>query len=150
MNRRVLAISSGGGHWIQLRRIAAAFNGFEVAYASVDRAYADDVSGHRYYQFTDVTRRDRLGFLVLMFQLLVILSSERPAVLVTTGSAPALIALGLAKYVFRAKTVWIDSIANCQTLSSSGLHARSVADVWLTQWPHLAHDKGPFFWGAVL
>ncbi len=50
----------------------------------------------------------------------------------------------------RARTVWIDSIANIERLSLSGARARPVADVWLTQWAHLARPDGPEYWGAVL
>ena len=50
----------------------------------------------------------------------------------------------------RAKTIWIDSIANCERLSSSGRRARRVAHQWLTQWPDLARPEGPHYWGAVL
>ena len=83
-----------------------------------------------------------------------ILLKERPKVVVTTGSAPALIALILAKYLFRANTIWIDSIANAERLSTSGKTAGQFADIWLTQWPQLASAKGterhPEYWGAVL
>ena len=32
----------------------------------------------------------------------------------------------------------------------SGRVAGRVADLWLTQWPHLARDEGPFCRGSVL
>jgi UDP-N-acetylglucosamine:LPS N-acetylglucosamine transferase len=148
--RKVMAIASGGGHWVQLRRIMPAFEGLEVFYVSIDPSSAADVPGATYYTMRDVSRRDRLGFLLLGLRLLGILVRERPDVVVTTGSAPCLVALGLAKTLFRARTVWIDSIANVERLSSSGQQARRVADVWLTQWPHLARPGGPEHWGAVL
>ena len=69
---------------------------------------------------------------------------------ITTGSLPALIALVLAKYVFGAKTIWIDSIANAEKLSASGKKAGKIADLWLTQWPQLSGPDGPQHWGAVL
>jgi hypothetical protein len=75
---------------------------------------------------------------------------ERPSVVITTGSAPSLVALGMARTFLRARTIWIDSIANVERLSSSGAQARRVADVWLTQWEHLARPEGPEYWGAVL
>jgi UDP-N-acetylglucosamine:LPS N-acetylglucosamine transferase len=147
---KLLAISSGGGHWVQLCRISSAFSDVDVAFASVDKHYAEDVPGRRFYKFRDATRRDRFGFAVLVLQLLFILAKERPHVVITTGAAPALIALALAKYIFRARTLWVDSIANCEQLSTSGLFAGKVADAWLTQWPHLAEKNGPAYWGAVL
>jgi UDP-N-acetylglucosamine:LPS N-acetylglucosamine transferase len=148
--RKVMAIASGGGHWVQLRRIMPAFEGLEVFYVSLDPSSASDVPGKRYYTVRDVSRRDRLGFLVLAGQLARILARERPDVVITTGSAPCLVALALAKTFLRAKTIWIDSIANAERLSSSGAQARRVADVWLTQWEHLARPGGPQYWGAVL
>jgi len=150
LQRRILAIASGGGHWVELQRIKAAFDGLNVAYASVYPDYAADVPGHRFYSFRDVSRRDRFGFFVLAFQVLRILILERPQVVVTTGSLPCCITLIFAKYLFGAKTMWIDSIANVQHLSTSGKLAGRFVDVWLTQWPQLAAKPGPSYWGAVL
>ncbi|MGF9764855.1 hypothetical protein AAII07_58295 [Microvirga sp. 0TCS3.31] len=150
VQRKLLAISSGGGHWVQLCRLSAAFRDCDVVYASVDPSYAEDVPGRRFYSFRNATRRDRLKLCVLVFEIFLILLRERPAVVVTTGAAPALIALALAKFVFRSRTIWIDSIANCEQLSTSGTLARKVSDAWLTQWPQLAKSGGPEYWGAVL
>ena len=70
--------------------------------------------------------------------------------MVSTGAAPGLMALAVAKLVAGSRTVWIDSIANSERLSLSGRLARPVADAWLVQWPHLARPGGPEHWGAVL
>ena len=150
MAPRILAVASGGGHWVQMRRLAEAFEGLDVAYVSVREGYAAEVAEHRFYAVRDATRWDRLKLLVLAAQLVRILLTERPAVVVSTGAAPGAIALVLARYLCRSKTIWIDSIANCERMSSSGRHARWVADVWLTQWPQLRKDGGPDYWGAVL
>lgn len=150
MARRVLAIASGGGHWLEMCRIYPAFSDCDTAFVSVHKSYSAQVAGHRFYTVRDFSRMDRLGVFSLIPQLLFIILKERPAVVITTGSAPALIALILAKCLVGAKTIWIDSIANVEKLSSSGSLARHVADVWLTQWPALSRASGPAFWGAVL
>jgi hypothetical protein len=147
---KVLAVASGGGHWIEMRRLYPAFEGLDVAFVSVHPAYADQVRNHRFYTVRDVTRWDRWGLIVLAAQLARILLVERPRVVITTGSAPGLFALTFAKLVLRARTIWIDSIANCEQLSSSGMRARHVADVWLTQWSLLQQPSGPSYLGAVL
>jgi UDP-N-acetylglucosamine:LPS N-acetylglucosamine transferase len=147
---KIMAIASGGGHWVQMRRVIPAFDGLDVFYVSVDPSSATDVTGFTYYAIRNVSRRDRFGFAVLVAQLLRILIRERPDVVITTGAAPGLVALALAKTLFRARTIWIDSIANVERLSSSGRQARRVADVWLTQLQHLARPGGPEYWGAVL
>jgi hypothetical protein len=148
--RRVLAVASGGGHWVELRRLRAAFEGYDLAYVSVKAAYAKEVPNHRYYVVRDVTRWDRWGFVPLIVQLLWVLGREHPDVVITTGSAPGYLALVLAKRLLGARTMWIDSIANCECMSYSGRLACRCADAWLTQWPDLESNEGPAYWGAVL
>ena len=150
MGTKILAIASGGGHWVQLRRLRPVFEGLDVVFVSVQKDYASDVPGFKFLTVRDVNRWDRFGFVVISFQLLLILLRERPAVVMTTGAAPGLIAVCLAKVLLRARTMWIDSVANCERMSGSGMLARRCADVWLTQWPHLAREDGPAYWGSVL
>lgn len=149
-----MAIASGGGHWVQLMRLKPAFEGLDVFYVSLDPSSAEDVPESRYYTIRDASRKQKWAFLVVAAQLMRILLRERPGVVITTGSAPALVALVLARRLLRARTIWIDSIANSEHLSTSGEKAGRVADIWLTQWPHLSagEDAGrrPEYWGAVL
>jgi UDP-N-acetylglucosamine:LPS N-acetylglucosamine transferase len=109
-----------------------------------------DLAPARYYAVANVTRKNRLGFAVIVRQLWRVLRAERPEVVVTTGAAPGLVALVLAKLVCRSRTVWIDTVANSEKMTLSGRLARPVADAWLVQWPHLARPGGPDYWGAVL
>src|SRR5438105_2554128 len=111
--RRVLAIASGGGHWVQMQRIRPAFAGFDVAYVSVYPDYADDLDGARYYVVPDVSRASLGRLLVLVARFVAILIRERPHVVITTGSFPGLVGIAIAKTLMRARTIWIDSIANC-------------------------------------
>ncbi|MBB3997898.1 UDP-N-acetylglucosamine--LPS N-acetylglucosamine transferase [Aureimonas pseudogalii] len=145
-----MAIASGGGHWIEMRRLLPAFKDLDVFFVSIAPSAALDVPDHRYYSIRDVSRRNSLGFFILILQLIRILLVERPTKVITTGSAPALVALSLAKVLLRAQTMWIDSIANVRVMSSSGRQARRVADVWLTQSPQVATPAGPQHWGSVL
>ncbi len=147
---KVVAVASGGGHWIQLCRLIPAFEGSEVVFASVDPAPPADMQDVVYYGIPDATRRDRLAFGPLVFRVARILLKERPDVVVTTGAAPGLITLVLAKLLLRSRTVWIDSIANVDEMSTAGRLARHFSDAWLTQWEHLSTPEGPQYWGAVL
>jgi len=148
---RVLAIASAGGHWVQMQLLArAAFEGMDVAFVSTYADQAQNVPGHRFHQITDVTRRNPLRMLKTAWQLIGVLRKERPDVVITTGALPGLIGIALAKTLTRSRTVWIDSIANCEELSSSGKQARRFADRWLTQWPDLAGDQGPDYWGSLV
>ena len=82
MGKKVLAVASGGGHWVQMRRLRGAFDGLDVAFVSVKAAYAEEVPGRRFYAIRDVTRWDKWGFVILIAQLLRILWLERPDVLI--------------------------------------------------------------------
>src|SRR4051812_12345907 len=58
--RRILAVASSGGHWIQLRRLSPAFEGHDVAYMTTDPGHRDEVSGARFYTVLDANRWERL------------------------------------------------------------------------------------------
>jgi UDP-N-acetylglucosamine:LPS N-acetylglucosamine transferase len=150
MNKRILAIASGGGHWAEMRRIMPAFDGLDVSFASIRPEYEAEALGRPYYHFSDFHRYHKRGIFRSAFKIISIVLKVRPSVVISTGSAPTLVALATAKILFGAKTIWIDSLANAEQLSSSGKLARYVADIWLTQWEHLSSEKGPGFWGAVL
>ncbi len=145
-----MAVASGGGHWVELRRIMPAFDGCEVVWVSTDPMGDADLAPSRYYAVRNVTRRDRFGFAVVLRELARILRRERPEVVVTTGAAPGMLALVLAKLLCRSRTVWIDTVAQSEGMTLSGRLVRPMADAWLVQWPHLARPGGPEYWGSVL
>jgi UDP-N-acetylglucosamine:LPS N-acetylglucosamine transferase len=147
--KKLLAVSSGGGHWVELLRLDRAFIDCETVFVTVHQAYRSDVRGFRFYSISDATRQTKLQLLRATVKLFWIISRERPDIIISTGAAPGYIAIRIGKF-FRAKTIWLDSIANAEELSMSGAMAGQYADLWLTQWPHLAKEKGPFFKGAVL
>lgn len=146
---RLLAIASGGGHWVQLLRLRPAWADCAVSYASVHASSADDVPGCPYYDFTDASRRSLWRFPLVTLQMLWLLARVRPQVIVTTGAMPPLIALVLGR-LFGARTLWVDSIANSERLSGSGEIARRFAHQVITQWPDLAQGNDPACWGSVL
>jgi UDP-N-acetylglucosamine:LPS N-acetylglucosamine transferase len=147
--RKVLAVASGGGHWVQLQRLRPALAMSDVVFVTTDRGYASEVAPHRMHFVNDAARDRKIGLVRLAFQMAMILMRERPDVVVSTGAAPGYFALRLGR-LFGARTIWIDSIANVDELSLAGKLAGRYADLWLTQWPHLASANGPQFAGAVL
>lgn len=146
---KLIAISSGGGHWVQLLRVADAFRDCEVIFVTTHESYRPEVAEHRFYTVCDSCRSSKFALIRTAQQLALILATERPDIVISTGAAPGYIALRLA-HLFGAETVWLDSIANVDHLSLSGLKVGRYADLWLTQWPHLARPEGPYYGGAVL
>jgi UDP-N-acetylglucosamine:LPS N-acetylglucosamine transferase len=145
----LLAVASGGGHWVQLLRLRPAFVGSETAYATVDAAYRPDVGADRFHIVPDATRWERLALLRLALRMAWIVLRERPDVVITTGAAPGYFALLFGR-LLGARTVWLDSMANVDRLSLAGEKAQRFADMWMTQWPDLAmSSEGPIFRGSV-
>jgi UDP-N-acetylglucosamine:LPS N-acetylglucosamine transferase len=146
---QVLAVSSGGGHWVQLLRLRPAFDGCEVTYATVQASYAAQVPEAKFYPFTDATRWSRWNLVKMVLEVTWIVLRTRPDVVISTGAAPGVVALRIGK-ILGAKTVWLDSIANVEAMSMSGRKVGRFADLWLTQWPEVARKEGCAFKGAVL
>ncbi|MCK1307181.1 UDP-N-acetylglucosamine--LPS N-acetylglucosamine transferase [Bradyrhizobium sp. 136] len=146
---KLLAVSSGGGHWVQLLRIKDAFEGCDVVFVTVHESYRAQVAGHKFYVVNDANRWTKIRLLQTARSLARIIWSERPDIIISTGAAPGYLALRLGR-IMGARTIWLDSIANVEHLSMSGFRIGRSADLWLTQWPHLARPEGPHYEGAVL
>ncbi len=144
-----MAVASGGGHWVQLLRLRSAFDDHSVVFVTVREEYRADLEpGDRLVVVADATRWNPLGLVQLTLQLAWALLRHRPQIIISTGAAPGVIALRLGRLI-RARTVWVDSIANCEEISMSGRRAGKHAGLWLTQWPHLATPDGPRYAGSV-
>ena len=145
---KLLAIGSGGGHWTQLMRLRRAFDLCEVVYVST---FGPSIGpdGARMHSVPDANRWDKLAMIRMALAVLLVLLRERPHVIVTTGAAPGYMAIRFGRWM-GATTIWIDSLANVDELSMAGRMAGPHADLWLTQWKHLAKPGGPDFAGAVI
>ena len=147
---KVVAIASGGGHWVQLLRLRPAFADSDVTFVTVLPGYRSDVEpGASFRVIPDSNRSEKLKVIASAISIFWMLLSERPDVVISTGAAPGYLALRIGK-MLGARTIWVDSIANAEELSLSGQKAAGCADLWLTQWQHLAQDQGPHFKGSVL
>jgi UDP-N-acetylglucosamine:LPS N-acetylglucosamine transferase len=146
---RIVAISSGGGHWVQLMRLKPAFADCHVTFVTVNEGYRPDVGDAKFRVVPDANRWAKLKLFRTALCVLFMLLRERPDVVISTGAAPGYFAICLGK-LLGARTIWVDSMANVEALSMSGQKVRRFADLWLTQWAHLAGAHGPDFRGAVL
>lgn len=147
--RRILAISSGGGHWVQLLRLRPAFEGHRISYATVSANYQLEIGNAPFYVVPDATRWNKVKVLRTALAVLTVLLRTKPDVIVSTGALPGFLAIRFGRPL-GARTVWLDSIANVETLSLSGQRIGPHTDLWLTQWQHLARQEGPVYQGAVL
>lgn len=161
--KRVLAVASAGGHWVQLLRLQPAWEDCHIAYISTSQDRKNEVIEQceqqqkcipAFYVIVDATRWEKMKLLKQLCQIFLILLKERPQIIISTGAAPGFFALKLGKLI-GARTIWVDSIANTKEMSLSGKKISSSADLWLTQWEHLADSvqedgKRPQYKGSVI
>jgi UDP-N-acetylglucosamine:LPS N-acetylglucosamine transferase len=134
---------------VQLQRLRPALDEHDLAFVTTNAGYRSEATPHRFYVVNDASRWNKLGLAQMALRILVIVLRERPDVVISTGAACGYFSLRAGK-LMGARTIWIDSIANIDEVSMAGQLARRYADLWLTQWPHLASPDGPRYAGAVL
>lgn len=145
----VLAVSSGGGHWVQMQHLSPAFEGAEVHYATTD-ATASETSGEaQFHTYPDANKDTPLKLIASLVRMAWIVMRVRPDVVVSTGAAGGVIAIQLAR-LLGARTMFIDSIANARELSISARLSLRCADRVLSQWPEVAKRNGAEYRGAVI
>jgi hypothetical protein len=142
-NITVMAVASYGGHLEQLLRLTPYLVNFRLTIVSTGEAANANHFIH------DCNRRKPFNILACAAQLAGLIRREKPAVIVTTGAAPGLVAAAVAR-LYGIPAVWIDSVANAERLSLSGRLARYTGAVRLTQWRHLEGSGGPTYWGSIL
>ncbi len=146
---KVLAVASGGGHWMQLMRLRPALRKHNVTYVTTIPGLGEEFDALPCSIVPDASRKEPFRLIRMVLRLTAIIVRIRPQIVISTGAAPGLIALFVGK-LLGAKTIWLDSIANAEKLSMSGQLAGHVADLWLTQWPGLSKEQGPEYKGAVI
>ena len=153
---KVMAVASAGGHWVQLLRLRPVWKDMDVTYVSTDPGLnamltekCGTESAWRFFSVVEANRETKRLLVLQLIQLFRIVRSTRPDVIVTTGAAPGYFAIRIGK-LLGARTIWVDSIANAEELSLSGERVGHHADLWLTQWSHLARPDGPEYRGSVI
>jgi UDP-N-acetylglucosamine:LPS N-acetylglucosamine transferase len=139
-HKKILAISSPGGHWVQLCRLLPVFSTYKVIYACTYDKPTELNDNDKYYVIGDISRDTITRIFNVIGRLLHILKNEKPTHVITTGALPGLITICLAR-IMGSKTIWLDSIANSEKVSLSGKIASYLSTNCFTQWEHLANNR---------
>ena len=146
MPKKILAISSPGGHWIQLNKICEGLQQrqshqiiYSVPAALFKSRSVKSRSDKKLYNIIDVSADNKWKLIPCAMQILYILLKERPDTIISTGAAPGVLAVLLGK-LLRINTIWVDSIANVKQLSRSGRMVKKHVTIFLTQWQDLEDD----------
>ncbi|KPD10819.1 hypothetical protein [Phaeobacter sp. 11ANDIMAR09] len=145
----VLAVSSGGGHWVQLQHLSPAFDGAEVHYATTDSSAVENAGTNHVHVYPDANKDTPLRLIACVLRLAWLVLRIRPDAVVSTGAAGGFVAIRLAR-MLGARTMFIDSIANARKLSISAGLSLGVADRVLSQWPEVAKETGAEYQGALI
>lgn len=144
---RIMFISSPGGHWVQLKMLSQHSTETDSFFVTTPEAGQDSLSNT--FIVTDCNAKTPLKLLKCFTQSFSIIKKENPTTIISTGAAPGLMAI-LAGAILQKNTVWIDSIANSQTLSLSGKIAKYVARTCCSQWPDVAKSHNVKYLGSIL
>lgn len=147
--KKILIAASHGGHWTQAMRLKEIFEKNDCYFISTSDGLSAQFSADRFYAVSDCSAKTPFKAVLSFLRIIHVVAATRPDAVISTGAAIGLLSL-IAGKIFKAKTVWVDSIANADELSLSGKYAKRWADLWLTQWPHLAHAGGPQYLGRVI
>lgn len=146
---KIMAVASWGGHLVQLNRVIRPFESkYDIVYLST----AKEAKAAKYkkgmYVINDFSRSNWRAIFGSINMCRRIIKREKPDLVISTGAAPGLSAIIVAK-MMGLRTLWIDSIANADRLSLCGRIASHIATTTLTQWPHL-QSKRVKYAGTVL
>jgi len=137
MEIKILAVSSTGGHWIQLRRLENFFLQYNTVYICTSKK---DVGKNKFYKVIEASRWNKVQLLTQFVKVYKIFVIEKPDMIISTGASVGIWAIFMG-FLNKKTTIWIDSIANYNKISLSGKIVKPFCTYFLTQWPHLSKSK---------
>jgi UDP-N-acetylglucosamine:LPS N-acetylglucosamine transferase len=156
MNRRkkVLFISSLGGHLTQLLQLKPLFAEYDYHIITEKSIITEDLSQQYQMSFLMYGARNYLfryffKFTSNIFKSLYYFLRERPDVIVTTGAHTAVPMCYIAK-LFGKKVVFIESFAKTSTPTISGKLVYPIADLFIIQWEEMRkHYPKAVYGGSI-
>ena len=149
MSKKVLAVASNGGHLVQLLRLSPAFESKKVAIVSTSDDPPSLSFDFEYYSVSDSNFSKKLLLVKTALETMLIYTRVRPDVVISTGAAPGLMFIVFGS-LCRKKCIWVDSIANTETLSLAGRVASKLTPYCFSQWPCVAKKCNVRYIGAVV
>ena len=143
MQKKVLFISSTGGHLNELLQLSPLFEKYD-SYIITEKDKANEnlkqTYGERLYFLPYGTRAKLFTYifkyLFLCFKTLYLYAKIRPKVIVTTGTHTAGPICILGK-IFGSKIVYIETFANTNRKTATGRLLYPIADLFIVQWEEM-------------
>ena len=141
-NKKVLFISSTGGHLnelLQLKSLFSKYNSYIITEKTKYNINLKDMYNNVYYLVYG-TRKNMLTYIFKFIfnavKSLILFIKIRPKVIITTGTHTAVPMCYIAK-LFRRKIIYIETFANRYTKTLAGRIIYPIADSFIVQWPEM-------------
>ena len=156
MKKRVLFISSTGGHLEELLQLKPLFTKYDYhiitekdkANITLKEEYGKRLSflpyGTRAKLFTYIFK-----YLYLCFKTIYLYFKIRPKVIITTGTHTAGPMCILGK-IFRSKIIYIETIANTNKKTATGRLIYPIADLFIVQWEEMLKIYPKAVYGGLI
>ncbi|WP_347862213.1 PssD/Cps14F family polysaccharide biosynthesis glycosyltransferase [Salimicrobium sp. PL1-032A] len=137
-NKKLLLISSIGGHLTQLLQLEPLFSKYDY-HIVTEKSEITEQMKHKYpvsflvYGGRNYPVRYLFKFSYNIIKSLFLFLKERPDVVITTGAHTAVPMCYIAK-LFRKKVIYIESFAKTTTPNLSGRLVYPIADLFIVQW----------------
>jgi len=154
--KKVLFISSTGGHFSELMQLKSLFSKYDyhvVTERTKINGYLSDEYKEKISFLAYGTKRNPFTYFFIyifnIFKSLKIFMEQKPDVVVTTGTHTAVTMCYIAK-IFRKKVIFIETFANRKTKTMAGRLVYPVADVFVVQWEEMLkiYPKAEY-WGWI-
>lgn len=152
--KKVLFISSLGGHLTQLLQLKPLFDEYDYHIVTEQSVITRDLSKQYSMSFLMYGARNYLfryifKFTYNCFKSLFYFLRERPDVIVTTGAHTAVPMCYIAK-LFGKKVIFIESFAKTSTPTMSGKMIYPIADLFIVQWQGMKkHYPKAIYGGSI-
>ena len=132
----VCLVSSHGGH---LRELLDATRGVigEKYYVTCRTRHTEELLGRERHYFVMDPHVSKWKYVVNAVQSVGHLLRQRPDVVISTGAGIAIPTILMCRYLLGAKVVFIESAANVNHPSRTGMFVYRLADLFLVQWEGL-------------
>ena len=153
--KKVLFISSTGGHLNELLQLEKLFDKYE-SYIITEKTKSNIGLKEKYKRVNYLVfgTKDHIlsyifKFIYNIFKTIVLFIKIRPKVVVTTGTHTAVPMCYLAK-LFGKKVIFIETFANIETKTLSGRLVYPIADCFIVQWEDMLklYPKAKY-WGWI-
>ena len=141
--KKVIFVSSSGGHLTELLRLDKLFNNYEYLLVTEKTKITENLKEKYNVDFLKYGSRQYLFkyifvFTYNVFKCLKIVLKFKPNTIVTTGAHTGGIMCFIAKK-FGVKIIYVESLAKTKTLSVTGKNVYKFADKFYVQWESLAN-----------